>query len=121
MKNLHIDRMAKRELQKYNHLHPDVIFAIPSGHEVRGVGIDPRDGLFLILKTDRNKIFPLMSSRDDRDISSLTMIAVEVDSEDEINFIEEDRNCHNMNPEASATGNGAAGLFEAVTASQDHC
>lgn len=79
MKHLNIHQLGKNDSYSHSSLHPDVVFAIPSGQEVRGVGVDPRSGLFLMLKSGKDKIYPLVPMLNSKSISSLTMVAIEVE------------------------------------------
>ncbi|XKF14696.1 hypothetical protein LL947_09280 [Halomonas sp. BLK-85] len=89
MININMVKLGTNEFKSDPALHSDVIFAIPIGQEVRGVGLDPRNGLFIILKSGREKIYPITTVKNEKDISSLKMVAVEVEDIYDINSIEE--------------------------------
>lgn len=84
MININMVKLGTNEFKSDPALHSDVIFAIPIGQEVRGVGLDPRNGLFVILKSGKEKIYPITTVKNEKDISSLKMIAVEVENINDI-------------------------------------
>ncbi len=88
MININMVKLDKNEIKGNPAVHSDVVFAIPVGQEVRGVGLDPRNGLFVILKSGRDKIYPIATSTQDKDISSLKMVAVEVENIHDMKSIE---------------------------------
>ncbi|MGM0534890.1 MAG: hypothetical protein ACQER5_02335 [Pseudomonadota bacterium] len=89
MININMVKLGENEITSAPALHSDVVFAIPIGQEVRGVGLDPRDGLFVILKSGREKIYPIATSKQEKDISSLKMVAVEVENIHDMKSIKE--------------------------------
>ncbi|ATJ82873.1 hypothetical protein ACFPTY_07720 [Halomonas beimenensis] len=78
MCHVQVERLPLHHLHHRRAAPPDVVFVVPRGEGLRGVGVDPRRGLFLMLQSNR-RLFPLHEGRRGDDILALTILAVEVD------------------------------------------
>ncbi|MBB3229962.1 hypothetical protein [Halomonas stenophila] len=78
MQHIQLERLPWQHLDHRKAEAADVVFVMPPDEEVRGVGVDPRRGIFLLLKSNL-RIFPVYDGSHGNELCGLLLLAVEVD------------------------------------------
>ncbi|RTR05123.1 hypothetical protein [Halomonas nitroreducens] len=78
MQHIHLERLPWQHLDHLKADMADVVFLMPHDEEVRGVGVDPRQGIFLLLKSNL-RVFPIYDGSHGNELCGLQLLAVEVD------------------------------------------
>ncbi|WP_046078723.1 hypothetical protein [Halomonas sp. HG01] len=82
MCHVEIERRPLHRLHARVGAAPDVVFIVPRHEPLRGVGWDPRRGLFLMLQCG-DRCYPLYDVSRDSDILAMRLLAVEVAAPDD--------------------------------------
>ncbi|MBB3142647.1 hypothetical protein [Halomonas organivorans] len=78
MCHVQVERLPLHQLNQRGAAAPDVVFVVPRGESLRGVGLDPRRGIFLMLQSGA-RLYPLHDVSRGDDILRMRILAVDVD------------------------------------------
>lgn len=78
MCHVQLERLSWHHLNDRTEPAPDVVFVVPRDEALRGIGLDPRRGIFLMLKSNA-RLYPLHDGSRGGDLTGLRILAVEVD------------------------------------------
>ncbi|MDN3555153.1 hypothetical protein [Halomonas maura] len=78
MQHIQLERLPWQHLDHHKADAADVVFLMPPDEEVRGVGVDPRQGIFLLLKSNL-RVFPVFDGSRGIELCGLRLLAVVVD------------------------------------------
>ena len=82
MCHVEVERRPLHRLHERGGAAPEVVFVVPRREPLRGVGWDPRRGLFLMLQSGA-RCYPLYDVSRGSDILAMRLLAVEVAEPDD--------------------------------------